>query len=120
MPGTDPSVDGIIILSASCQILHISPRAANLIGARGTPSPQLPSPLHMIAEEIREYLSLSVQQGAGLAPDLQRLLRTNRGPLFVRGFGLPDRDGPDFLTVLVVSEQPVALPIEARGERPPP
>lgn len=115
-------VDGVILLSPSCDVLHMSPRAADLTGGWTMPSTRLPSPLHHIAEEIREYLLISVQEGNGMAPELQRLVRTEQGTLFVRGFGMPDRDGHGFLTVLVVSERPVTLvfPGDTRRERPPP
>lgn len=109
---TDASVNGVIVLSPSFHVLHMSPRATQLISpltvspAQNRPGLILPSVLHFIAQEIRDHLQTSLRQGNGLACDAERVISSSEGTLFVRGLGVPDRYGGEFLTVLVVSESP--------------
>lgn len=108
MSGADRPVDGIIILSPSCRVLHMSPRAVALLGtSKASP---LPRSFHDMALEIGEQMELSSQAGSGSGSDFQRLYPTGRGSVYVRGFGMRNRDARGFLTVLIVSERPVAPP----------
>ena len=113
---TNASVEGVIVLSPSLHVLHMSPRATQLIGAltigpRQNPSGlTLPADLHDIGHETRNQLLTSLRQGNGLTCNVERMISSLGATLFVRGLGAPDQGGGEFFTVLVVSESPVTIP----------
>lgn len=113
---TDAPVEGVIILSPSFHVLHMSPRATQLISPltiSPTQNPTeltLPTVLHDIGQDIRTHFQTSLSQGNGLTCDIERVISSSVWTLFVRGLGVPDQNGGEFLTVLVVSNSPVNIP----------
>lgn len=112
----DASVEGVIILSPSSDVLHMSPRATQLIRpfvigpTQNSSGLTLPTMLDSIGREIRTQLETSLRQGNGLTSNMKRVISSPVGALFVRGLGVPGQDGVEFLTVLVVSDSPVNTP----------
>ena len=117
---TDAAVEGVIILSPSCDLLYLSPGATQLIRPfaicpTGNPSGlTLPPLLRNIGQEVRHQLQASLKQGKGLTCDVKRALSSSEGTLFVHGLGVPNLHDGEFLTTLVVSTSPIQLPL-SRG-----
>jgi hypothetical protein len=115
--GTDAAVEGVIILSSSCDLLYLSPGATRLIRPLATCPTENPSGLTLppllrkIGQEVRHQLQASLKQGNGLTCNVTRILASSEGTLFVRGLGVPNRQDGEFLTTLVVSTSPVQLPL---------
>lgn len=113
---TDAAVEGVIILSPSCDLLYLSPGATQLIRPfaicpTGNPSGlTLPPLLRNIGQEVRHQLQASLKQGKGLTCDVKRALSSSEGTLFVHGLGVPNLQDGEFLTTLVVSTSPIQLP----------
>lgn len=116
----DAAVEGVIILSPSCELLYLSPVATQLIRPlttcpMGNPSGlPLPPLLQNIGQEIRHQLQASLMQGNGLTCNVIRIISSSEGTLFVHGLGVPNRYDGEFLTTLVVSKSPIQLPL-SRG-----
>jgi hypothetical protein len=117
---TDAAIEGVIILSPSCDLLYLSPGATQLIKPlatcpTGNPSGlTLPPLLRNIGQEVRRQLQASLKQGKGLTCDVKRSLSSSEGTLFVYGLGVPNRYDGEFLTTLVVSTSPIQRPL-SRG-----
>jgi len=118
---TDTAVEGVIILSPSCDVLYMSPRATQLIiplatGPTGDPpGAALPAPLRHIGAEVRHQLQASLKHGNGLTCNVTRTISSSGGTLFVQGLGVPNRYDGEFLTTLVVSESPIQVTLPAGG-----
>lgn len=114
---TDAAVEGVIILSPSCDLLYLSPEATQLIRQlascpTGNPSGlALPPLLRNIGHEVRHQLQASLKQGHGLTCNVTRIISSSEGTLFVHGLGVPNRYDGEFLTILVVSKSPIQLPL---------
>lgn len=114
-PTSDTSVEGVIILSPAIRVLHISPRALQLIhlvDIKPTLPPSeftLPMELQTIGQDVHNRLQASLEQGKGLTCDIEQAISSPTGSLFVRGLGVPNHEGGDFFTVLVVSDAPVVI-----------
>lgn len=109
-------VDGVIILSPACHLLHMSPQAALLLKPLySNPSQNgsrhiVPPALLDVGQEIRRELLDSLKEGRGLTSHVTGVLAFSKGQLFVRGLGLPDRYGENFLRILIISESPEMPP----------
>lgn len=118
---TDAAVEGVIILSPSCDLLYLSPGATQLIRPfaicpKDNPSGlALPPLLRNIGREVRQQLQTSLKQGKGLTCDVKHALSSPEGTLFVQGLGVPNLHDGEFLTTLVVSTSPVQLPLSRGG-----
>lgn len=115
------SGEGVIILSSSCDVLYVSPRAAQLIELLMTglteapPGVALPSPLRHIGDEVRHLLQASLKHGSGLTCNVTRTFSSSGRTLFVQGLGVPHQHDGDFLTTLVISESPIQITLPRRG-----
>lgn len=113
LPRTDTSYQGVIILSASGDVLYMSPRAVLLIRQFDTcptgnpPARTLPAPLRTIGHEVCCELQASLMHGNGLVCDVRHALPSSEGTLFVHGLGVPNQEGGQFLTALIVSNVPI-------------
>lgn len=118
---TNAAVEGVIILSPSCDVLYMSPRATELItplaiGPTGDPpGVALPAPLRHIGFEVRHQLQASLKHGNGLACNITRTISSSDGTLFVQGLGVPNQYDGEFLTTLVVSESPIRITLPTGG-----
>lgn len=112
---TDAAVEGVIILSPSCDVLYMSPRATQLIiplatGPTGDPPRvALPAPLRHIGDEVRHQLQTSLKHGNGLTCNVTRTISSSGRILFVQGLGVPNMYNGEFLTTPVVSESPIQI-----------
>jgi hypothetical protein len=101
-----------MIFSPSFHLLHLSPRAAQLITPfvshpeQGSSKRSVPPLLIDVGRKVRDELQTSLKQGDGLTSHVEHALSSVEGMLYVRGLGMPDRDGGDFLMVLILSTSP--------------
>lgn len=118
---THVAVEGVIILSPSCDVLYMSPRATQLITPQAInptvdpPSLALPAPLRDIGDEVRHQLQTSLNHGNGLTCNVARTISSSGKTLFVQGLGVPHQYDGEFLTTLVVSESPIQIPLPGGG-----
>lgn len=119
---TYTAVEGVIILSPSCDVLYMSPRATQLITPLASsptgdpPSDALPAPLRHIGDEVRHQLQASLKHGNGLTCNVTRTISSSGGTLFVQGLGMPNQYDGEFLTTLVVSESPIQITLPGGGQ----
>ena len=118
---TNAAVEGVIILSPSCDVLYMSPRATQLITPLAIsptgdpPRASLPAPLRHIGDEVRHQLQASLKHGNGLTCNVTRTISSSGRTLFVQGLGVPNEYDGAFLTTLVVSESPIHITLP-RGD----
>ena len=112
---TNAAVEGVIILSPTCDVLYMSPRATQLITplaispAGDPPKVALPAPLRHFGFEVRHHLQASLKHGNGLTCNVTRTISSSGRTLFVQGLGVPNEYDGEFLTTLVVSESPIQI-----------
>lgn len=118
---TNAAIEGVIVLSSSCDVLYMSPRAAQLIKPLAIsptgdpPGVALPTPLRRIGDEVRHRLQASLTHGNGLTCDVTYTISLSGGTLFVQGLGVPNQYAGEFLTTLVVSESPIQIALPSGG-----
>jgi len=118
---TNAAVEGVIILSPSCDVLYMSPRATQLIKPLAIsptgdpPGVALPTPLRHIGDEVRHQVQASLKHGNGLTCDVTRTICSSGRTLFVQGLGVPNQYDGEFLTTLVVSESPIQITVPRGG-----
>ena len=118
---TNAAVEGVIILSPSCDVLYMSPRATQLITplaisrTENPPRAALPAPLRNIGDEVRHQLQASLKHGNGLICNVTRTISSSGRTLFVQGLGVPNEYDGAFLTTLVVSESPIQITLPSGG-----
>ncbi len=117
----DTSGEGVIILSSSCDVLYMSPRATQLIEpltispTGDPPRVVLPTPLRHIGDEVRHQLQTSLKHGNGLTCNVTRTISSSGGTLFVQGLGMPNQYDGEFFTTLVVSKSPIQITLPHGG-----
>lgn len=117
----DTSREGVIILSPSCDVLYMSPRATQLIAplaispAEKPPTGALPTTLRHIGDEVRHQLQASLKHGKRLLCSVTRTISSSGKTLFVQGLGVPNVYDGEFLTTLVVSESPIRITLPNGG-----
>ena len=120
--GAERDSPGVMVFAPPLQLLHMTQRAAEIIGQLKTPADQrdpvgianrtLPSPLREICADIFGLL-----QGRTVAKDweqleINRLINSLNPPILVRGFGVPDPLGWAHARIVIILEAVVPLGVE--------
>jgi hypothetical protein len=114
---TDNPVGGVIVLSPAFHVLYMSPHARKLTRplaispAKNQPGLILPHVFQDLAQEFHQRLQASLREGNGLACNMERRISSPEGTLFVRGLAVPNQHEGEFLTVLLVSQSSVGIPL---------
>ena len=106
---------GIVVLSASMQLLHMNRQASDLArqinlaehggaGARAAHG-VLPTPLTELCGEIVKALHIRTEAKDWEQFEIKRVAGNPESPVLLRGFGLPDRGGVQFARLVVTLEE---------------
>lgn len=101
---------GLLVLTSSCQIMHVNRQAAELIEEMShrengnPPTGELPSPISDLAAEIVKNLQVRTEAKDWEQFQMRRLVGDARRAILLRGFGLPDRAGVQQSRVVVIME----------------
>lgn len=106
---------GIVVLSASMQLLHMNRQASDLsrqinIAEHGGGSSRaahgvLPAPLTELCGEIVKALHVRTEAKDWEQFEIKRIAGNPEQPVLLRGFGLPDRGGVQFARLVVTLEE---------------
>ena len=119
-PPSDILVDqragpGIVVLSASMQLLHMNRQASELAkqinsaehsgGGSRTVHGVLPAALTELCGEIVKALHIRTEAKDWEQFEIKRVAGNPEQPVLLRGFGLPDRGGVQFARLVVTLEE---------------
>ena len=106
---------GIVVLSASMQLLHMNRQASELskqinVAEHGGGSSRaahgvLPAPLTELCGEIVKALHIRTEAKDWEQFEIKRVAGNPEQPVLLRGFGLPDRGGVQFARLVVTLEE---------------
>ena len=106
---------GIVVLSASMQLLHMNQQASELAkqinlaeDPTGTPSSAqgvLPRALTELCGEIVKALHVRTEAKDWEQFEIKRVAGNPEQPVLLRGFGLPDRGGVQFARLVITLEE---------------
>ena len=106
---------GIVVLSASMQLLHMNRQASELSkqinaaehGGRGLKSANgvLPTALTELCGEIIKALHVRTEAKDWEQFEIKRVAGNPEKPILLRGFGLPDRGGVQYARLVVTLEE---------------
>ncbi len=106
---------GIVVLSASMQLLHMNRQASELAkkinaAEQGGNSPKsahgvLPAALTELCGEIIKALQVRTEAKDWEQFEVKRVTGDPNQPVLLRGFGLPDRGGIQFARLVVTMEE---------------
>ncbi|WP_455245769.1 response regulator transcription factor [Petrachloros mirabilis] len=106
---------GIVVLSASMQLLHMNRQASDLAkqinaadhsgGGAKTVHGVLPAALTELCGEIVKALHVRTEAKDWEQFEIKRVAGNPEQPVLLRGFGLPDRGGVQFARLVVTLEE---------------
>jgi DNA-binding CsgD family transcriptional regulator len=106
---------GIVVLSASMQLLHMNRQASELAkqinlaeygnGNTKTAHGVLPTALTELCAEIVKALHVRTEAKDWEQFEIKRVTGTPEQPVLLRGFGLPDRGGVQYARLVVTMEE---------------
>jgi hypothetical protein len=115
---------GMVVLSASLQVLHMNRRAMDLLKRliQATPrigmAPAFAAPLHQHCQDIIETMSERMASNNWEQFHQYRTIGDSSHRILLKGFGLPDRRGlPHSRIVMLLSPHtPASIPGSSRRE----